>query len=31
MNIILCLENGVPYTNRETKYKIRDAEVIGIA
>lgn len=30
MNIILCLENGVPYTNKETRYHIRDAEVIGI-
>lgn len=30
MNIILCLENGIPYTNQETRYKIHDAEVIGI-
>lgn len=28
MNIILCLENGVPYTNKETHYQIRDAEII---
>lgn len=30
MNIILCLENNTPYTNKETQYKIRDAEIIGI-
>ena len=30
MNVILCLENDVPYTNKETRYKIRDAEIIGI-
>lgn len=30
MNIILCLENDVPYTNQETRYQIRDAEIIGI-
>lgn len=30
MNIILCLENRIPYTNKETHYKIGDAEVISI-
>lgn len=30
MNIILCLENGVPYTNKETRYKIGDAEIVAI-
>lgn len=30
MNIILCLENGVRYTNKETRYKIGDAEVVAI-
>lgn len=30
MNIVLCLENGTPYTNKETRYKICDAEIIGI-
>lgn len=30
MNIILCLENGVSYTNKETRYRIRDAEIITI-
>lgn len=30
MNVILCLENNVPYTNKETRYKICDAEVIRI-
>lgn len=30
MNIILCLENGIPYTNKETHYKINDAEIISI-
>ena len=28
MNIILCLENGIPYTNKETHYKVNDAEII---
>lgn len=30
MNVILCLENNTPYTNKETQYKIRDAEIIGV-
>ena len=30
MNIILCLENEVSYTNRETRYQIRDAEIVEI-
>ena len=30
MNIILCLENGIPYTNKETHYKIDDAEIVQI-
>ena len=30
MNIILCLENGIPYTNKETRYQIKDAEIIQI-
>ncbi|MBQ4133352.1 MAG: histidine phosphatase family protein [Desulfovibrionaceae bacterium] len=30
MNIILCLENGIPYTNKETHFKIKDAEIIQI-
>ena len=30
MNIILCLENGIPYTNKETHYRIKDAEIIRI-
>ena len=28
MNIILSVENGIPYTNKETHYKINDAEII---
>lgn len=28
INIILCLENGIPYTNRETHFRIKDAEII---
>lgn len=31
MNIILCLENEIPYTNKETHFKIKDAEIIQIA
>lgn len=31
MNVILCLESGVPYTNKETRYKICDAEVVGLS
>ncbi|MDO4740111.1 MAG: histidine phosphatase family protein, partial [Eubacteriales bacterium] len=30
MNIILCLENGIPYTNKETHFQIRDAEIVQI-
>lgn len=30
MNIILCLENGIPYTNKETHFKIDDAEIVQI-
>lgn len=30
MNIILCLENGIPYTNKETRFPIKDAEIIRI-
>ena len=30
MNVILCLENGIPYTNKETKFQIKDAEIIKI-
>ena len=30
MNIILCLENGIPYTNRETHFQIKDAEIVQI-
>lgn len=28
MNVILCLENGIPYTNKETHFQIRDAEIV---
>ena len=28
MNIILCLENGIPYTNKETRFRIEDAEIV---
>lgn len=30
MNIILCLENGIPYTNKETHFQIQDAEIVCI-
>jgi len=30
MNVILCLENGISYTNKETYFKIGDAEIIMI-
>lgn len=30
MNIILCLENGIPYTNRETHFRIKDAEIVQL-
>ena len=28
MNIILCLENGIPYTNKETRFQIKEAEIV---
>ena len=30
MNIILCLEKGIPYTNKETHFKIKDAEIVQV-
>jgi len=30
MNVILCLENGIPYTNKETHFHIEDAQIIQI-
>ena len=30
MNIILCLENGIPYTNKETHFQIKEAEIVLI-
>lgn len=30
INIILCLENGIFYTNKELHFKINDAEIIQI-
>ena len=30
MNIILCLENGIPYTNKKTHFQIKDAEIVRI-
>ena len=30
MNIILCLENGIPYTNKKTHFHIQDAEIVKI-
>ncbi len=30
MNVILCLENRIPYTNKETHFRIEDAEIIAI-
>ena len=30
MNIILCLEKGIPYTNKETHFRIGDAEIIAV-
>ena len=30
MNIILCLEQGIPYTNKETHFRIKDAEIVKI-
>lgn len=28
INIVLCLENRIPYTNKETHFRIKDAEII---
>lgn len=30
MNIILCLENGISYTNKQTYFQIKDAEIVQI-
>lgn len=30
MNVILSLENGIPYTNKETHFQIKDAEIVSI-
>ena len=30
MNVILCLENAIPYTNKETHFQIGDAEIVQI-
>ena len=30
MNIIMCLEHGIPYTNKETRFQIADAEIVQI-
>ena len=30
INIILCLENGIFYTNKELHFKIKDAEIVQI-
>lgn len=30
MNIILCLEHGIHYSNKETHFQIKDAEIIPI-
>ena len=30
MNIILCLENGIQYTNKETHFQINDADIVLI-
>lgn len=30
MNIILCLENGIQYTNKKTHFQIKDAEIVQI-
>lgn len=31
MNVILCLENGITYTNKETSYRIKHAGIVAIA
>ena len=28
MNVILCLENGIQYTNKETRFQIHEAEIV---
>ena len=30
MNAILCTENGLAYTNKETRYKIAEAEIVCV-
>ena len=30
MEVILCLENGVPYTNRKMRYRMGDAQIVCI-
>ncbi len=30
MNVILCLENGIAYTNKKTRFQIGEAEIIEI-
>ena len=30
MNVILCLEHGIPYTNKKTHFQIGDAEIVQI-
>lgn len=30
MNVILCLENGIAYTNKETHFQIKDAGIVKI-
>lgn len=30
MNAVLCMENGIAYTNKETKYQIADAGIVRI-
>lgn len=30
INIILCLENGIVYTNKETHFQIKDAEIVEV-
>ena len=30
MNVILCSEHGIPYTNKETHFQIGDAEIIQL-
>lgn len=30
INIILCLENGIAYTNKETHFQIKDAGIVEV-